>query len=1508
MKRILFIVAMAAISLQVSAHEVRNFWNDYLGYGSNGVQDEFNGESGPDIGGPTWNWDPALVPVPVPTNVVTSTSVLYGVTCTLERGELCGGLYWLAWPQSGVDADGYAIHGLHGTGVSDMYHAWEASYTAGGTCEMIEEEALARGWVIGACDGKAGGHALNLFLQHEYEFAKYIESKFGIKKNIAAGTSYGAMVSTYLNFLFPEYFKAFFARAPTAFDMYADIFFSKLMAYQEWGMRSFFFSWWYDSVDEAPVVNGLSGTWFGGGSYESLSMARRFALGGGRGIVVTGEDDIRININLWRQYLEGLGEGRIIIVEPPRQDHEPGSDPEWRCNDYLTITGRDPLDDLVALAEMPWRPGRLGATRHQISRPLFNDYFDDIPQTSEDGKPGIFTEAWRIGFGSSAGLFDSAIVDDIDGDSKIDVVFGSIGGSLARLEQPTAGVRSFSLSKRDFGGLNMGLGIWGLAYDEDAGIIYAGGTIGRVWVFDAASGEKLCGPSVDFGSELQCFKITDDLNDNGINELWIRSWNRAEGGGGYLHCLEYRPNRKSITVLSSVKLASFISDYLIVDYDWDGTLEALVATADGGFGAFPFTSLNPPVISTTAERWSYISELNQVVSPAQYDWARLAIDDNFIYGLTGRTFYTDFSNLAARSHLSPHEELRDRVFWVFDRVNFDQRLQVKDYTALDSDEFNPCMTIHVGTDGSTWMIYDKNTKGPKIRLIGEDGSISDAVTADVTGWPAAAAISSIRVEELNISAGNPEIIAVLEGGQAVVLSFGWNPNTFDDAGQQPAIVSATKNPSRCYSFAVDGSGDFWGIRAKGYDVKIDRATGEVLSFSSSYNGNDTRAITESGSVVKYTVPAARGDFGHGSEETVVAYTDGSDGKIYDSDLDWSSTWAYGGSSYPYRHTGIHCGDFDGDGDDDVLIGTVGGRIRCYNKDGASGLNEAPQWELDDDLGWQPIGIDSMDVEGGAAEEVVVGVMMDNDERGRLYWLAWDADEGKMVIDQTRTAVLPAMVYGVKMITLGGKTVVLAGTGNGYLYAFDGNLRKIWRSKKIGSMMGVWNSFYTESDTDPEYVIVGNTDYTLRFDINAAAVEEVIEEPLPDTTPPTVTVTAPNGGETYDSGDTETITWTASDDTGVTAHLIEFSDDSGVTWDEVQGWNESPSSSYSWPVIVTPSSACRIKISARDAAGNVGSDMSDADFTVTDTTPPTVTVVTPNGGESIEGGEPYAVTWTADDDVGIAGFKILLSSNGGSSWSTVYNWHAGDPDIYLWEVPATLGSNYRIGVSVQDAAANITSDTSDASFEIVDTAAPVVTVTAPNGGERWGTGATQSVTWTVSDAFGADEYRMDYRLTELGSWVEIFDWTAYAASPYDWTLPTDEVSTTARVRVQIRDASLNEGTDNSNAVFGIVDTIYPTITVAIPNGGESWEEKTTHSITWTADDNIGIYQYRIEYSTAATPSWMPLTIGWVAGDPDTHSWNVPVGSASATCLVKISVRDEEENETADQSDAVFEITP
>ncbi len=103
------------------------------------------------------------------------------------------------------------------------------------------------------------------------------------------------------------------------------------------------------------------------------------------------------------------------------------------------------------------------------------------------------------------------------------------------------------------------------------------------------------------------------------------------------------------------------------------------------------------------------------------------------------------------------------------------------------------------------------------------------------------------------------------------------------------------------------------------------------------------------------------------------------------------------------------------------------------------------------------------------------------------------------------------------------------------------------------------------------------------------------------TPPTVTVSAPNGGEVWAGGSTQTITWTANDVDGdaVTVDLAYTTD--GVTFTPI-ATGLANSGAYNWVVPVIDSTTVLVRATVRDPQAATTEDSSDAVFTIDSTAP------------------------------------------------------------------------------------------------------------------------------------------------------------------------------------------------------------------------------------------------------------------------------------------------------------------
>src|SRR5439155_976665 len=278
----------------------------------------------------------------------------------------------------------------------------------------------------------------------------------------------------------------------------------------------------------------------------------------------------------------------------------------------------------------------------------------------------------------------------------------------------------------------------------------------------------------------------------------------------------------------------------------------------------------------------------------------------------------------------------------------------------------------------------------------------------------------------------------------------------------------------------------------------------------------------------------------------------------------------------------------------------------------------------------------------------------------------------------------------------------------------------------------------------------------------------------------MTVTNPNGGETWEGGSERLITWSAPGDGNV---RIELSRDGGVSWETL--FAETPNDGMEPWTVTGPPATCRIRISHVDDPAL--EDESDGDFFISSG----VTVTAPAGGEVWVIGSQQQITWTA---AGAGDVSIALSRNG-EPVQTIIDRTPND-GAELWTVAGPV-TTARILITLLDDP-TLSGESHD-DFFITQT--PGVTVVEPNGTEVWTVGSRQLIRWE----------------------------TIIPRTPNDgaqfWTV-TGPPTFGALIRVV--------GLDDLPGIdFSDPFTISSgTLDLSQPNGGERWAIGTAQGITWS----------------------------------------------------------------------------
>jgi len=385
--------------------------------------------------------------------------------------------------------------------------------------------------------------------------------------------------------------------------------------------------------------------------------------------------------------------------------------------------------------------------------------------------------------------------------------------------------------------------------------------------------------------------------------------------------------------------------------------------------------------------------------------------------------------------------------------------------------------------------------------------------------------------------------------------------------------------------------------------------------------------------------------------------------------------------------------------------------------------------------------------------------------------------------------------------------------------------------------------------------------------------------------PSLTVISPNGGESWVAGTQHDITWSSIGSNGSVHNnlTLQYSINGGSNWINI-ATGQANDGSYSWAVADAVSSSCRIRIF--DASRSATTDISNADFAIVS---PTLTITSPNGAEQWVMGTQHNITWTSIGSISANDLKLEYSTDGGSSWVTIVEGEVNDGS-YAWTVASVVSGTCKVRIT-DTGRTDAPQDASDGVFAIL---VPQITVASPNGGELWTVGDTEVITWSVIGQL-LGSLKIEYSKDNFISDVQPIATVTNTLTSYNWVVP-DDVSTTVRIRIM--DVERVASVDKSNSDFTILPI--PEITLASPNGGESWIIGTEHEITWTDNGGPVSNNLTLEYTIDGS-NWMIIAIG--QANDGSYSWVVP-DNASST--VRVRIADVNRPTTTDVSNNYFII--
>ncbi len=404
--------------------------------------------------------------------------------------------------------------------------------------------------------------------------------------------------------------------------------------------------------------------------------------------------------------------------------------------------------------------------------------------------------------------------------------------------------------------------------------------------------------------------------------------------------------------------------------------------------------------------------------------------------------------------------------------------------------------------------------------------------------------------------------------------------------------------------------------------------------------------------------------------------------------------------------------------------------------------------------------------------------------------------------------------------------------------------------------------------------------------NKTSNQTVVTSTEEVSTTTSMTITSPNGGETFTAGDIMTINWIAKNIPQNSSVSFTLMDSSSNNYNYAIAENISTSTnSYSWKIptnVVAGNYKLRMfcgMTNSEQGCGDNSVEDSDAGFTINATTTenhaPVITSFDPTPA-GIGVGDSVKFHWAMSDEDGDAlGWKFETSQ--GITSNPCPNPNVSESNEVTEYESFYHPGNYTAVLTVDDCRGGVATTTS--TFNVSTENSHEISILNPVGGEALVRGKKYGVTWSTHN-YNADANISIY--LDNGNWNEK---TLLAGNMKNTgiatiVIPKDTpLNNLYIIEVDVTDGRFTDG-DRTDNYISITDaSTTPYITLLSPNGNESFKVGDTVNITWdtdiasTTDMFLQLEDTRYEGDIAS--HYSPIA-GYSTPIPNTgsYSWTIP----------------------------------